>query len=256
MRRTTDPARPTSNRLAPSNGVVLAGHPPSAPPSISEFQLLLATAENRRRLERIKLAWQNLVDELADGAKRKHAFAGDLREERCLEMLAAMLPDSRAARGEVRLMSEPVVIYKTRTDALLPRDASSIARKPLQTDAPDVRSDFAPVLDDEPEDDTAEPEPPVRADNRQAWLSDIDHLIRHERKFVFEIVGRVIGETAADLRDETQAAIDKDRARHRRARGQTQRASGQGLRVEVEVARLTAKLAESTAKVGEFGFCE
>ncbi len=54
---------------------------------------LMAVNENRKRLQRIKIALQNIVDELADGARRKHAFEGFTREERCLEMLDAMLPD-------------------------------------------------------------------------------------------------------------------------------------------------------------------
>ena len=72
-------------------------------------------------------------------------------------------------------------------------DATSQQRKPLG-----LRPIIEPGDIDELEYDTAEPEPPVREDNRQAWLSDIDHLVRHERKFVLGIVGRVIGETAVE----------------------------------------------------------
>lgn len=51
-------------------------------------------------------------------------------------------------------MSEPVVIYKTRTDALLPRDASAIARKPL----PDGRRPpLGLTILDDPDDDAPPP---------------------------------------------------------------------------------------------------
>ena len=63
---------------------------------------------------------------------------------------------------------------------------------------------LAPIVDDEPLDvddcpieDIASP-PLTRTDNRAATLLDIDYLIRHalrhERKFVFAVMGEILGE--------------------------------------------------------------
>ena len=88
-------------------------------------------------------------------------------------------------------------------------DASPRARRPLG---------LRPIIDpgDEPEDDTPEPEPPAREDNRPAWLSDIDFLIRHERKssnkFTFAVIGEVIGEVMAEIKDELRRELEGELA--------------------------------------------
>ena len=54
---------------------------------------LLAISANRKRLERIKIALQNIVDDLDDGRRRKHGFFCDTREERVLAEFAAIWDD-------------------------------------------------------------------------------------------------------------------------------------------------------------------
>ena len=75
------------------------------------------------------------------------------------------------------------------------------ARKPLG---------LRPIVEpnDEPDDDTPEQEPPVREDNRPAWLSDIDFLIRHERKFTFPVVGEALGEAMGNLEKRLKDRFD------------------------------------------------
>ena len=84
--------------------------------------------------------------------------------------------------------------------------------KPDATVVPMRRSPLGlrPIIEpnDEPEDDTPEPEPPVREDNRQAWLSDIDFLIRHERKFTFPVVGEALGEAMSNLEKRLKDRFD------------------------------------------------
>jgi hypothetical protein len=64
------------------------------------------------------------------------------------------------------------------------------------------------AVEDDPADDIAEPEPAARADNRQAWLSDVDALILYERKFITGVVGEVIGEHGADVEASLRKEFD------------------------------------------------
>ena len=154
-------------------------------------------------------------------------------------------------------MSEPVVVYKTRGDATLPRDASSIARRPISSTSARAPLGLAIVdgpedIEDEPEND--QPEPVVRQDNRPAWLSDIDSLINFDRKRsnkrMFELIGEVIGETVGEMGREIEAKLGglggnpADLAEMRSALAEA----------KLENAQLKAALAEIRAKQNEHEF--
>ena len=161
-------------------------------------------------------------------------------------------------------MSEPVVVYKTRGDALLPRDASAIARRRNGDATEHARKPLglAPVLDgledsDEPESvegDLAHPEAVNRADNRPAWLSDINSLINFDRKRsnkrMFELIGEVIGETVGEMGREIEAKLGglggnpANLAEMRSALAEA----------KLENAQLKAALAEIRAKQNEHEF--
>lgn len=85
------------SRAAYLRSVGLPSRPPGPRPPDPETERrvarLLDINANRKRLQRIREALARLEADLDDGRRRKHAFEGDSREERCLAMLAEMLPD-------------------------------------------------------------------------------------------------------------------------------------------------------------------
>jgi hypothetical protein len=110
-----------------------------------------------------------------------------------------------------------------RLNARVPRDASVMAAPSqrvvdITTRRPPLGLSIVDDPGDKPEDDdTPEPEPFVRQDNRPAWLSDIDFLIstalRHERKFVKElwreVWGPVVGQVVAEGDNEVLESVKK-----------------------------------------------
>jgi hypothetical protein len=54
---------------------------------------IIAIAENRRRLRRIKEALARIEADLEDGRQRKHGYFGDTREERGLAEIANIWAD-------------------------------------------------------------------------------------------------------------------------------------------------------------------
>jgi hypothetical protein len=109
-------------------------------------------------------------------------------------------------------LSDAEVATLTRTLAdRVPRDASAMAASRVVDIATRAPLGLRPLPDDEPEGDTPEQEPAQRADNRPAWLSDIDFLIRCERKSASKVLGEAIGmviaEETDDLRREVQGKL-------------------------------------------------
>lgn len=106
-----------------------------------------------------------------------------------------------ATAREVEALTRMGLTWPRPTPAGLPPDrprggvVDIASRRPLG-----LRPIVEPGDEPEPEDDAiVAPEP--RADNRPAWLSDIDHLLLHERRFSHRVIGEVIGEVAADMED-------------------------------------------------------
>lgn len=109
---------------------------------------------------------------------------------------------------------------------------------------------LAPIGDDDPEPeleidtDVGEPVEFKRNDNRPAWLTDIDSLVDHarrrERKFVFAVVGEILGETMAELGHDLRKEF-----------GRTPETPDAQASLRVEIAELKAALAEARAETRE-----
>ena len=146
-----------------------------------------------------------------------------------------------------RLTDTELDALTRRLAARVPGDASAMSRSKVVGITTRKPLGLAPVIeaDDEPNDDTAEPEPPVRADNRPAWLSDIDKLIRHSRnstnKVLSEAIGEFIGEQLGKLRKELESKLGAPQA-------------SKFAELELENAKLRASVGELAAKVGQLDF--
>jgi hypothetical protein len=120
-------------------------------------------------------------------------------------------------------MTDPALIYKTKTSAFLPRDAA-IDRRPRAEAAARTRQ----PLDEAPAPMTSARSSELIAyrnasagGNRGAFLSDIDILVERavnvERSHLFNALGEVIGETMAEadnrLRSEVEAKLADEAAK-------------------------------------------
>ena len=125
------------------------------------------------------------------------------------------------------------------------RDADVIPmrRPPLGLSVPADDREPREDIDDGPVEDIGSP-PLTRTDDRAATLLDIDYLIRHafrhERKFVFAVMGEILGETMAEIAHDLRKEF-----------GRTPETPDGQAALRTEVAELRAALAESRAEVRE-----